>query len=268
MRSSRATRCAGVHVRSDRRAYHLGDGRQGEGRARLHTEFLLAPDRVTTPGVPCHRLVSLTGRGDQGGPSRARADELRRLDSRLLCWLLLLTVGCGARDDPLPNEGMVAAIKVADFPGYSEGIAFDPAGTAYVSAGRNPGSPHAVYRLLAGQPPVAWLNLRIPNGHKVLRDGTHLIAAEGVIVRVASTGRPLDSLTTYATGEYFRRPNDIARDGHGGFYFTDPGLPDASSGNGKLFYVDSLLHITTVTSGFCYPNGLVVRADGREIGRA
>jgi len=180
-----------------------------------------------------------------------------------LSWLLSLALACTARGDGLPSEAVVTPIKVADFPGYSEGIVFDAAGTAYASVGRNPDCPHAVYRLQREHPPVAWVALRIPNGHKVLRDGSHVIAAEGVIVHVAPTGRVLDSLTTAAVGEHLRRPNDIALDGHGGFYFTDPGLPDSGSHNGKLFYADSVFRIALVTGGFCYPNGLVVRVDGR-----
>jgi len=39
---------------------------------------------------------------------------------------------------PLPPAARIAAVKVADFPGYTEGIAFDERGAAYVSAGRNP----------------------------------------------------------------------------------------------------------------------------------
>jgi gluconolactonase len=155
-------------------------------------------------------------------------------------------------------------IKVADFPGYTEGIAFDAGGAAFVSAGRNPESRHGVYRISPGTAPVEWLTLRIPNGHKILGDGTHIIAAAGTLVHVSPDGRVLDSLTADATGARLRRPNDIALDGSGGFYFTDPGLGDSEKRK-SLFYVDSAWKVTPVADGFCYPNGVVVRADGRAL---
>lgn len=176
--------------------------------------------------------------------------------------LLILSCSCGVSKHPLPPENQITPVKVADFPGYSEGVAFDAEGSAFVSVGRNPQSPHAVYRLLPNQRPTAWLPLSIPNGHKVREDGTHLIAGEGVIVHVARDGRILDSLTTRSSGQNLRRPNDIALDGHGGFYFTDPGVRDSASRNGKVFYGDRSFRLSVVADSFCYPNGLVVQANG------
>jgi gluconolactonase len=105
----------------------------------------------------------------------------------------------------------------------------------------------------------------VPNGHKVLSDGSHVIAAEETIVRVAADGRVLDSLSADRYGAALRRPNDIALDGHGGFYFTDPGVYQPESRHGRLLYVDSSWAVTPAADGFCYPNGLVVRADGRSL---
>jgi gluconolactonase len=154
---------------------------------------------------------------------------------------------------------------VAEFPGYTEGIAFDANGAAYVSAGRNPQSPHAVYQILPGRTPAKWLDLRIPNGHKVLANGSHVIAAEGTIVHVAADGRMLDSITADAKGVELRLPNDIALDGHGGFYVTDPGVGETENRQGKLFYVNAAWVVMPAADGFCYPNGIVVRADGRAL---
>jgi gluconolactonase len=184
-------------------------------------------------------------------------------------WLAMAAVlpACARRagPGPLPAEGDVELVKVAEFSGYTEGIAFDAAGTAYVSAGRNPEDPHAVYRVAPGQPPAKWLELRIPNGHKVFPDGSHVIAGEASIVRVAADGTVLDSLTVDRHGNAFRRPNDIALDGQSGFYFTDPGVYEAESRRGRLLYVDSAWVARIAADGFCYPNGLVVRADGRAL---
>jgi gluconolactonase len=184
----------------------------------------------------------------------------------LVLLVALPNSACGrAGVSALPDPSGLAPEKVADLPGYTEGIALDAAGVAYVSAGRDPRRPHAVFRLRTGAPPEPWLDLRIPNGHKVLMDGTHLIAADGAIVRVTAAGRIVDSLTHDAAGLAFRRPNDITLDGHGGFYFTDPGPGDVPASDGRIFYGDSAGRITRAHDGLCYPNGLVVRADGRAL---
>jgi gluconolactonase len=177
----------------------------------------------------------------------------------------LMACARGYPQGSLPPAARIAAVKVADFPGYTEGVAFDASGVAYVSAGRNPQSPHAVYEILPGRPPAKWLDLRIPNGHKVLADGSHVIAAEGTIVHVAADGRMLDSLSADVNGTALRRPNDIALDGHGGFYMTDPGVGESENRQGKLFYVDATWVVVPAADGFCYPNGIVLRADGRAL---
>jgi gluconolactonase len=166
---------------------------------------------------------------------------------------------------PLPDSARVVPEKVADLPGYTEGMAFDAEGVAFVSAGRNPQALHAVYRLRAGTPPERWLDLRIPNGHKVLPDGTHVIAGEATIIHTSPDGHVLDSLSRDVNGVPFRRPNDIALDGNGGFYFTDPGTGETANRLGRLFYVDGGWTVTQAAEGFCYPNGIVVRADGRML---
>lgn len=176
-----------------------------------------------------------------------------------------LASACDKPRDLLPDPQKVIPEKVADFPGYTEGIAFDDLGTAYVSAGRNPQSEHWVYRIRPGSAPEAWLRVRVPNGHKVLGDGTHVVAGEGVLLHVSRDGRVIDSLTVDRAGVPLHHPNDIALDGHGGFYMTDPGTGDPDHQDGRVFYVDSAWTVTVAADGFCFPNGLVVRADGRAL---
>jgi len=177
----------------------------------------------------------------------------------------VLATACGRPRDPLPATELISPQKVADLPGYSEGIAFDQLGNAYVSVGRNPQSSHSVYRIRPGHAAEPWLSLRVPNGHKVLRDGTHVIAGEGTILHVTREGDVIDSLTADRAGTRLRHPNDIALDGHGGFYVTDPGSGDPGRRDGRIIYVDSGLAVLPAANGFCYPNGLVVRADGRAL---
>jgi len=180
-------------------------------------------------------------------------------------WLAASFLTCMSRGATLPPESAATPERLLTLPGYSEGVAFDARGTGFISVGRNAADTHAVYQFGPSSEPTFWLRLRIPNGHKVLPDGTHIVAGEGVVLHLAPDGALLDSLTTDALGHGFRRPNDIALDGHGGFFFTDPGGPDAGTSDGKVFYADSARRIELVADSLCYPNGLVVRPDGRVL---
>ena len=161
--------------------------------------------------------------------------------------------------DPLPPEARVAAVKVTDLPAYSEGVVIDHSGTIFLSI-RNP---HVVLRLNPGQAPLPWFRLHIPNGHKILSDGTHWVAGDGTLVHVAADGRLLDSLTSDHLGRSLRRPNDLALDGNGGFYFSDPGTTlDRGTRLGRVLYMDGRHRIHQVADRLCYPNGLVLRSDG------
>jgi gluconolactonase len=165
--------------------------------------------------------------------------------------------------DPLPPASRVTPVKAFDLPAYSEGIVIDRDGSIFASI-RNP---HAVVRLRPGRPPETWLALHIPNGHKILPDGTHWVAGDGALVHVSPQGQVLDSLATGPAGRPLRRPNDIALDGNGGLYFTDPGATEDEwkHRRGQVLYLDRRLTITIVADSFCYPNGVVVRADGRAL---
>ena len=180
---------------------------------------------------------------------------------RLIHLFLLLSAGTivvGA--DPLPPESRIRPEKFADLPAYSEGIVFDRDGSIFVSV-RNP---HAVLRLPPRGTPVPWLRLQTPNGHKILPDGTHWVAGEGTLVHVAPDGDILDSVVSGPAGK-LSLPNDIALDGHGGFYFTDPQSTreDRELGHSKVFYMDQQQRMSLVADSLCYPNGVVVRSDGR-----
>jgi len=176
-------------------------------------------------------------------------------------FLMLLSAGTLASGtDPLPPESRVTPVKLLDLPAYSEGIVFDSDGAIFVSI-RNP---HAVLRLPPGSSPKPWLYLQVPNGHKILPDGTHWVAGEGTLVRVAPDGHVLDSVVAGPAG-VLQRPNDIALDGHGGFYFTEPQLTqeDRELRLSKVFYMDHQQRMSLVGDSLCYPNGIIVRSDGR-----
>jgi gluconolactonase len=67
-------------------------------------------------------------------------------------------------------------------------------------------------------------------------------------------------------GQPLKTPNDLTLDTpHGGFYFTDPGEWDPKNTEGKVHHVDATGTTRTVATGLSFPNGIVLRPDGREL---
>lgn len=147
---------------------------------------------------------------------------------------------------------------IANFDGYSEGIVFDADDAAYVSGLHR----SAVYRIRQKEPPAIWFRVNEPNGHKILADGSHLIAAHGGIYHVAPDARLLEIL-----GESIATPNDLALDGDGGVYISAPAEleKDQQARRSKIYYLDWKGSVHQVADGFGYPNGIVVRPDGRAL---
>src|SRR6478736_227600 len=114
----------------------------------------------------------------------------------------VLLVVVAAQGDSLPPESAVTPIGVAALSAYSEGMAFDADGFAYASLLHS----GQVVRLRFGSPPQVWARVVEPNGHRILPDGTHLIAAKGAVLRLGSDGRLLDTLASQFGAEPLRNP--------------------------------------------------------------
>lgn len=147
---------------------------------------------------------------------------------------------------------------VASLGGYSEGIVFDARGAAFVSVLHR----DTVYVVRGSASPADWYRTVEPNGHKVLQDGTHLIAARGGVHHVDAEGTLIEVL-----GPELVTPNDLALDGDGGVYVTVPAESDQSrrAEQSGVYYIDSSRAVRKVADGFCYPNGVVVRPDGKSL---
>jgi gluconolactonase len=163
--------------------------------------------------------------------------------------LLLLMCGC--------SQFQVKPRVVADLAGYSEGIVFDAQGTAYVSALHR----ETIY-VIQGSTSETWYRAIEPNGHKVLHDGSHLVAARGGIHHVDPEGSLIEVLAPQLA-----TPNDLALDGDGGVYVTVPAESeqDREAGRSGVYYLDSSRAVHKVAEEFCYPNGVVVRPDGKTL---
>jgi gluconolactonase len=180
-----------------------------------------------------------------------------KLDATLACLVPIVAVGIvvitgGCAASPVEPR------TVAELPGYSEGIVFDAEGSAYASTLHR----QTVWVMRGSNPPVSWYNTIEPNGHKILRDGSHLIAARGGIHHVDATGKLIEVLAPQLA-----TPNDVALDGDGGVYVSVPAVTvqERDAKQSGVFYIDSSRAVHQVASEFCYPNGVVVRPDGKTL---
>ncbi len=162
----------------------------------------------------------------------------------------------------LPDDKSVKPVEVVVVPEYSEGIVFDHAGNAYISHG------DTITRVTPAGKPGTWAKTPAPNGHKILGDGTHLVC-DGLahaVLHLDADGKQLEPASKECDGKPLRAPNDLTLDTpNGGFYFTDPGDSDEKKPNGTVHYVDSRGTTHLVADGFAYPNGIVLRPDGKTL---
>jgi gluconolactonase len=175
--------------------------------------------------------------------------------SIILLYLLILRPG------KLPAELDIKPIEIARVPNYSEGIVFDHAGNGYISHGR------FITRVTPDGQTHIWTETGSPDGHKVLADDTHLVCDESqhAVLHIDAMGKLLGKASSECDGRPLRGPNDLSLDPRGGFYFTDPGESSKERPIGTVHYVDPKGKTHLVTQGLAYPNGIVLRPDGRVL---
>ena len=179
----------------------------------------------------------------------------------LMLWPLLIAALYST--GKLPLESKVQLAKVVEVPGYSEGIAFDRAGNAYISDVYN----GMIYRVTADGQANVWAQTGAPNGHKVLADGTHLVCdtSQHAVLHLDSNGKVIGKAASEYDGKPLRAPNDLTLDPQGGFYFTDPGGSNKEHPIGTVHYVDKAGKTHLVAQGLAFPNGIVLRPDGKSL---
>jgi gluconolactonase len=163
----------------------------------------------------------------------------------------------------LPAESEVKAVKVAEVPGYTEGVVIDREGAVYISDVYNGN----IYRIGSDGAARVWAHTGAPNGHKILPDGTHLVCdgKERAVLRLDSAGKIMDKASTESDGKPLRAPNDLTLDPRGGFYFTDPGGSNLQNPIGTVHYVDARGKTHLVAGGLAFPNGIALSPDGRTL---
>lgn len=154
---------------------------------------------------------------------------------------------------------------VAQLPRFGEGVVFDRQGQLFVS------DPfvNKIQQVLPDGQIREWANANMANGHKVLADGTHVVMEQGENAAIAfldANGRIIRRITQDDQGRRFRYPNDVTPDLiNGGFYFTDPG-EFMKYEPGRIFYVNRQGQVRTLSDGAVdFPNGIVLRPDGRTL---
>lgn len=179
---------------------------------------------------------------------------------KLMVPVIVLSVALLVPAD-LPPQASVSPVKIAEVPGYCEGIVFDRAGDAYVSD-----TPHgSIYKIGRDNTPVLWAKMAAPNGHKILGDGTHLVCDRGAVRHLDANGKQLKDASNECDGQPLRVPNDLTIDPKGGFYFTDPGGSNAQNPIGTVHYVDPRGKTHKIAEGLAFPNGIVLRPDGKTL---
>ena len=133
---------------------------------------------------------------------------------------------------------------------------FDHDGNLYVSHGR------FLTRMTPQGETTIWAETAGANGHKVLGDGTHLVCdrVQHAVLHLSADGQFLEN----AASDW---PNDLTLDQSGGFYFTDPGpyTEAATRAIGRVCYVDARRETFLVADELHFPNGIVLRANGRAL---
>ncbi|HYO62767.1 MAG TPA: SMP-30/gluconolactonase/LRE family protein [Pyrinomonadaceae bacterium] len=163
----------------------------------------------------------------------------------------------------LPPASEVRPVKVVEVPGYSEGVVVGRDGEVYISDVYN----GSIYRVRPDGTSEVWARTGAPNGHKILPDGTHLVCdgKERAVLRLDRDGNVVGKASSGYDGKPLRAPNDLTLDPRGGFYFTDPGGSSAANPVGTVHYVDAQGRTHLVADGLAFPNGIVLRPDGRTL---
>src|SRR3954452_22664831 len=97
----------------------------------------------------------------------------------------LSLVAAAVATGDLPSQSAITPVKIAEIPGYCEGIVFDRAGLGYVSDTQH----RAIYTVTTDGKPALWAKTPAPNGHKILADDTHLVCDNGAVLHLDAAGK-------------------------------------------------------------------------------
>jgi gluconolactonase len=161
----------------------------------------------------------------------------------------------------LPLASAVSPQQVLKSDRYNEGIVFDRQGNFYFSQTKAGTitivSPDGSSRI--------WAKVEGANGHKILPDGTHIVAAKNAVVQLDADGKILKTVAKKFDDKALIYPNDITVDPQGGFYFTDSGNPTPQKPNGAVYYVDAGGKLNQIASKIAFANGIILSSDRKRL---
>ena len=161
----------------------------------------------------------------------------------------------------LPPAYLVTPMKVLQSDKYSEGVVFDREGNLYFSQTKA----GTITVLKVDGSRSIWAAVGGANGHKIMPDGTHIVAAKNSVVQLDRNGKLLKVIAKEFNGKPLQYPNDITIDPQGGFYFTDSGDSNPQLSNGAVYYVNSTGKINSVVTGIAFANGIVLSSDRKHL---
>lgn len=175
--------------------------------------------------------------------------------TRLIITLALVIAMFSACGKTAAWDTVVQPVEVARLPTYTEGVVVDHEGNLYVS--------HAdrISRVTPDGRVGEWGTTPSPNGHKILGDGTHLVGdRKGAVYLMSASGEVINIAAQPEFGV-----NDLTLDTpNGGFYFTSP-YASRTEPRGTVYYSDAEGTLHVVAENLGYPNGIVLRPDGKSL---
>ena len=181
--------------------------------------------------------------------------------------LLLLAAPVAATElkDLLGKDG--EAVKLAGDFKFTEGPAYGPKGFLLFSDIPNE-------RIVRYDNDGAVSDFMKPSGKAnglVFDAAGNLYACQGGarrIVKISAVDGKVEVLADKYDGKRLNSPNDLALDGAGGLYFTDPRYGDESDVEltvQGVYYIDAAGALTRVIDSLARPNGVLVTADGKTL---
>jgi gluconolactonase len=186
---------------------------------------------------------------------------------RTLCALLLLAVPAAAADLSAVVASDAKVEKLVGECKFTEGPAYSPQGFLLFSDIPN----NRIVRRDDDGKVTDYLN---PSGQAnglVFDAAGHLYACQGGarrVVKINAVDGKIEVLADKYDGKKINSPNDLALDGQGGLYFTDPrygsneGVEQTVMG---VYYVSADGKVSRVIEGLPRPNGILVTPNGKSL---
>ncbi|BAZ47638.1 putative gluconolactonase precursor [Nostoc sp. NIES-4103] len=161
----------------------------------------------------------------------------------------------------LPPAHMIKPVEILRSQKYSEGIVLDHESNLYFSQTKA----GTITVLPPNGTARIWAEVEGANGHKIMSEGVHIVAAKNSVVKLDANGQILKVIAREFNGKPLEYPNDITLDRQGGFYFTDSGNANPQTPNGAVYYVSAIEKINQVAKGLAFANGIVLTPDNKRL---